>query len=91
MLPKDTWHLLQRPNHQRAGTETIIKHILHRTIRRSPGNCKAAKSEMVRARDNIGRPNQSDSIGNGRRQSKKGQAEKELDRQHRGVDRKILR
>ena len=46
---------------------------------------------MVRARDKIGRPNQSDITGNSRRQSKKRQAEKELDRQHRGVDRQILR
>ena len=66
-------------------------HKANRTIRRSPGNCKAAKTEMVRARDKIGRPNQSDITGNSRRQSKKGQAENELDRQHRGVDRQILR
>ena len=61
------------------------------TIQRSPGNYEAAKTEMVRARDKIGRHNQSDITGNSRRQSKKGQAEKELDRQHRGVDRQILR
>ena len=35
--------------------KTIIKH-----IGRYPGNCKAAKTEMVWARDKIGRPNQSD-------------------------------
>ena len=46
---------------------------------------------MVRVRDKIGRPNQSDITGNSRRQSKKRQAEKELDRQHRVVDRQILR
>ena len=48
------------------------------TVRRSPGNCKMAKTEMVWARDKIGRPNQSDTIGNSRRQAKKGQAEKEV-------------
>ena len=35
--------------------------------------------------------NQSDITGSSRRQSKKGQAEKELDRQHRGLDQQILR
>ena len=45
---------------------------------------------MVWARDKIGRPNQSDATGNSRSQAKKGQAEKELDWQHRGVDRQIL-
>ena len=49
------------------------------TIRRSPGNCIAAKTEMVWARDKIGRPNQSNTTGNSRRQSKKGQAAKELE------------
>ena len=57
--------------------KTIVKHIM--TMRRSPGNCKAAKTEMVRARDKIGRPNQSNTTGNSRRLSKKGQAEKELE------------
>ena len=42
-----------------------------RTVRRSPGYCKAAKTEMVWTRDKIGRPNQSDTSGNSRRQSKK--------------------
>ena len=65
--------------------------IKHRTVRKPPGNCKAAKTEMVWARDKIGRPNQSYITGNSRRQSKKGQAEKEVDRQHCGVDRRILR
>ena len=51
----------------------------HRTIRRSSGNCKAAKTEMVWACEKIGRPNQSNTTGNSRRQSKKGQAEKELE------------
>ena len=48
------------------------------TVRRSPGNCKAAKTEMVWARDKIGRPNQSNTTENSRRQSKKGQAKKAL-------------
>ena len=38
-------------------------HKANKTIRKSPGNCKAAKIEMVRARDKIGRPNQSDITG----------------------------
>ena len=57
--------------------KTIIKH--YRTVRRSRGNCKAAKTEMVWALDQIGRSNQSNTTGNSRRQAKKGQAEKELD------------
>ena len=77
MLMKDPWHLLQRPNSQRACAEN--HHKAYRTVRRSPGNCKAPKTEMVWARDKIGRPNQSDITGNSRRQSKKGQAEKEVD------------
>ena len=48
-------------------------------VRRCPGNCKAAKTEMVWARDKIGRRNHSDTTGNSRRQLKKGQAEKDLD------------
>ena len=47
------------------------------TVRRS-GNCKAAKTEMVWARDKTGRPNQSDITGNSRRQSNKRQAEKRV-------------
>ena len=77
MLPKDTWHLLQRSSYKRACAENHRK--AYRTIRRSPGNCKAAITEMVWARDKIGRPNQSKTTGNSRRQSKKGQAEKELE------------
>ena len=77
MLPKDTWHLLQRPSYKRACAENHRK--AYRTIRRSHGNCKAAKTEMVWARDKIGRPNQRNTTGNSRRQSKKGQAEKELE------------
>ena len=46
---------------------------------------------MVWGRDKIGRPNQSDTTGNNRRQAKKRQTEKELDWQHRGVDRQIIR
>ena len=40
------------------------------------GNCKVAKTEMVWGRDKIGRPNQSDTIGNSRRHAKKWQSEK---------------
>ena len=57
--------------------KTIIKH--YRPVQRYHGNCKAAKTEMVWAHDKIGRPNQSDTTENSRRQAKKGQAEKELD------------
>ena len=59
--------------------KTIVKHVgpyegLLATA------CEAAKTEMIWARDKIGRPNQSvDTTGNSRRQSKKGQAEKELE------------
>ena len=79
MLPKDTLQLqlLQRPSHKRACAENHLK--VYRTVRRSPGNCKAVKTEMVWARDKIGRPNQSNTTGNSQRQSKKGQAEKELE------------
>ena len=35
-------------------------HKAYKTVRRSPGICKAAKTKMVWARDKIGRPNQSD-------------------------------
>ena len=78
MLPKDTWHLRQRPSYKRACCAENHRKA-YRTIRRSPGNCKAAKTEMVWACDKIGRPNQSNTTGNNRRQSKKGQAEKELE------------
>ena len=77
MLPKDTWHLLQRPSHKRACAEN--HRIAYRDVRRSPGYGKAAKTEMVWARDKIGLPNQSNTAGYSRRQSKKGQAEKELE------------
>ena len=56
-----------------------LAHSLLPSIRRSPGNCKAAKTEMVWARHKIGRPNQRNTTGNSRRQSKKGQAEKDLE------------
>ena len=46
---------------------------------------------MAWARDKIRRPNQTDTSGNSRRQARKGQAEEELEWQHRGVDRQILR
>ena len=59
--------------------KTINKHIGDRTVRRSPGKCKAAKTEIAWVRDKIGRPNQSDTRGNSQRQSKKGHAENELD------------
>ena len=77
MLPEDTWHLLQRPNHKRACAENHRK--AYMTIGRSPGNCKAAKTEMVLSRDQIGRPNQSNTTGSSRRQWNKGQAEKDLE------------
>ena len=35
-------------------------HKAYRAVRRSPGNFKAAKTEMVWARDKIGRPNQTE-------------------------------
>ena len=57
--------------------KTIIEH--YWTVRRSPGNCKAAETKMVWARDKIGRPNQSDTTGNSRRPANKGYAEKEVD------------
>ena len=60
--------------------DRVTKHnFFYRTLRRYPGNCKAAKTEMVLARDKIGLLNQSDTTGNSRRQAKKRQAEKELD------------
>ena len=46
---------------------------------------------MVWVRDKTGRPNESDITGNSRSQSKKWQAEKELDQQHHGLDRQIIR
>ena len=61
------------------------------TVRIFPGNFNAAKNEMVWACDKTGRSNQSDTTGNSRRQSNKRQADKGLDSQHHGVDRKILR
>ena len=51
-------------------------HKAYRTVLRSTYNCKAAKAEMEWARDKIGRPNQSDTTVNSRRQAKKEQAEK---------------
>ena len=51
-------------------------HKAYRTVRRSPGNCKAAKTEMVWACDKIGWPNQSDATGNSRRQTNKGRPKK---------------
>ena len=79
MLPKDHW------NHSRA--RATNHHKAYRIVRRSPGNYKTAKTEMVWARGKIGRPNQSDTAGNIRRQAEKGQAEIELDKQQCGVDR----
>ena len=52
MLTKNPWHILQRPNHQRACAEN--HHKAYGTVRRSPGNCKTAETEMVWARDKIG-------------------------------------
>ena len=78
MIPKDTWHILQRPSYKRACAENHRK--AYRNVRRSPGNCKTAKTEeIVWASDKIGRPNQSNTTGNSRMQSKKGQAEKDLE------------
>ena len=45
----------------------------------SPFNSMAAKNEMVWARDNIGRSNQSYTTWNSGRQAKKEQAENEVD------------
>ena len=58
--------------------KTITKHA-YRTVRRSPGHCKATKTEMVWEREKIGWPNQGDTTGNSRSQVKKDQAEKEVD------------
>ena len=73
MLLRDRWHILQRPNHKWKCAENHEERNM--ITRRSTGNYKATKAEIVWPRDKIGRLIQSGTSGNYRKQAKKKQTE----------------
>ena len=84
MPQKAPRHHLQRPRLHRGGAKQ--NSASHWAPRRPLGHNKATQTEMVRARNKIYRACQDNPAGHSARREKKRQTEKEMGRQHPGMD-----
>ena len=85
MLPKTLGHLLQRSHYKWESGEQ--NQTSHWALWRSSHHCEETKSEMVWAQNKINRTCKDDPTGHCTRREKERQTEKEMGRQHNGVDR----
>ena len=85
VLPQDTTHLIQRPFHERGSL--CQDPAGNRTTRRPPDHCKETQTEVVWTCLLFIRSSQNHLARQSKRGKKTGQAEKEVGRQHQGMNR----
>ena len=85
MLPKTLGYLLQRSRYKWESGEQ--NQTSHWALWRSSHHCEETKTEMVWAQNKINRTCKDDPTGHCTRREKERQTEKEMGRQHNGVDR----
>ena len=85
VLPQDTTHLILRPHYQRGSLCQDLAG--NQIIRRPPNHRKETQTEMVWTCLSFMRSGQSHLAGHSERGKKTRQTEKEMGRQHQGMDR----
>ena len=85
VLPQDTTHLIQRPFHERGSL--CQDPAGNRTTRRPPDHCNGTQTEVLYTCLPFIRSNQNHLARHSERRKKTRQTEKEVGRQHQGMDR----